>query len=172
MRRSLIVIALAGMLAAFLPGCSKPQPSPAKESLNPLDHVDSSHARPINFLHKTFTVKKYAQFEVEVPPHTVLPRIHGTFRSFVPRPGDDDLSDDSTEVRFLLMNSEQFGDYSHGHGDRTALYTVEATHDQEVEFLLPPSKDVAEKYYVLFVNSPSGAAVKHVQADFSLSFGY
>lgn len=172
MRRRFIVLCLAGMLAAWLPGCNKPKPAPAKESLNPLDHVDASHVKPIHFLHKTFTVKKYAQFAVEVPPRAVIPRIHGTFRSFVPRAGDDDLSDDSTDVGFLLMNTEQFADYSHGHGGGTALYTVEATHDHEVEYILPPTKDATEKYYVVFVNSAGGAAVKSVTADFSLSFGY
>jgi hypothetical protein len=170
MYRSLIAFLVAGMLAS-LPGC-KPKPAPTKESLNPLDHVDASRAKPINFLHKTFTVKKYAQFAIEVPPHTVIPRVHGTFRSFVPRAGDDDLSDDSTDVRFLLMNAEQFHDYSHGRGGGTALYTVEATHDHEVEFVLPPTQDAAERYYVVFVNSPGGAAVKSVAADFTLSFGY
>jgi hypothetical protein len=154
-----------------LAGWSKKQSS-AKETLNPLDHVDPSHLKPINVLHKTFTVKKFAQFQIEVPPHTVIPRVHGTFKSFVPRAGDDNLSDDTTDVGFLLMNADQFADYSHGRGGGTALYTVEATHDQEVEFVLPPTKDDPEKYYVVFVNAPGGPAVKSVEADFSLSFGY
>jgi hypothetical protein len=161
---------LAVVLAGVAMACN--QAPPAKERLNPLDHVDSSHSKPINFLHRTFTVKKYAQFPVEVPPHTVIPRIHGTLQSFVPRPGDDNLSDDSTDVSFLLMNANQFTDYSHGHGGGTALYTVEATHSHEVEFVLSPTKDASEKYYVVFVNAPGGAAVKSVTADFSLSFGY
>jgi hypothetical protein len=158
------------MLAGFAAACN--QGPPLKERLNSLDHVDSSHSRPNNFLHKTFPVKKYAQFPIEVPPHTVIPRIHGTFQSFVPRPGDDDLSDDSTDVSFLLMNAAQFAEYSRGHGGGTALYTVEATHSHEVEFVLAPTKDAPEKYYVVFVNAPGGAPVKSVTANFSLSFGY
>ncbi|PYX62825.1 MAG: hypothetical protein DMG78_32660 [Acidobacteria bacterium] len=161
----LVVVACLTLLA-----CKK-QPAP-RETTNPLDHVDSSRAKPINFLHKTFTVKKFAQFPIEVPPHTVIPRVHGSFKSFVPRPGDDDLSDDSTDVGFLLMNADQFGDYSRGHGGGTALYTVESTHDHEVEFVLPPTQDQPQKYYVVFVNSPGGRAAKSVAADFSLSFGY
>jgi hypothetical protein len=170
MRGGVLVMVVLGMVA-LLPGCSKHQ-APPRETPNTLDHVDSSHAKPVNFLHKTFTVKKFVQFPIEVPPHTVIPRIHGSFKSFVPRPGDDDLSDDSTDVGFLLMNTEQFADYSHGHGGGTALYTVEATHDHEVEFVLPPTKDAAEKYYVIFFNAPGGAAIKSVAADFTLSFGY
>lgn len=164
-------VAVAILAAASLLGCNRQQPAP-KQDIASLDHVDSSHAKPINFLHKTFTVRKYAQFLFEVPPHTVIPRLHGTFKSFVARKGDDNLSDDTTDVSFLLMNADQFADYSHGQGGGTALYTVEASHDHEVEFVLPPSRDDAEKYYVLFVNSPGGAAVKSVAADFSLSFGY
>jgi hypothetical protein len=170
MIRNLIpVLAVSSFL--LLLACNQQHQVP-KETSNPLDRIDSSHQKPINFLHKTFTVKKSAQFAIEVPPHTAIPRVHGTFKSFVPRPGDDPLSDDTTDVSFLLMNTEQFSDYSHGHGGGTALYTVEATHDHEVEFMLPPSKDDAEKYYVVFVNSPGGAPVKSVQADFTLSFGY
>jgi hypothetical protein len=169
--RQLISVLAVGMFVVLL-ACDKQPHQAAKESSNPLDRIDSSHQKPINFLHKTFTVKKSAQFPIEVPAHTVIPRVHGTFKSFVPRSGDDPLSDGSTDVGFLLMNAEQFADYSHGHGGGTALYTVEATHDHEVEFVLPPSKDDPEKYYVVFVNSPGGAPVKSVQADFTLSFGY
>ena len=158
------------LLALVLPACN--QHHPPKETSNPLDHVDSSHSKPVNFLRKTFTVKKYAQFPIEVPAHTVIPRVHGNFKSFVPRPGDDNLSDSSTDVGFLLMNADQFADYSRGQGGGTALYTVEATHDHEVEFLLPPTQDDPAKYYVVFFNSPGGAPTKTVTADFTLSFGY
>jgi hypothetical protein len=166
LRRFLPVIALSLALAA----CNRSGPS--KSTVNPLDRVDTVRLKPTNFLHKTFTVKKYASFPIEVPPHTVIPRIHGTFQSFVPRPGDDDLSDDSTDVSFLLMNTAQFAAYSHGQGGGTALYTVESTHSHEVEFVLSPTKDNAEKYYVVFVNLPGGLPVKSVTADFTLSFGY
>ena len=93
-------------------------------------------------------------------------------RDSVRRPGEDSLSDDSADVDFLLMNPEQFAEFSHGHGDGTAMYTVDPTHDHEVEFLLPPTQEEPEKYYVVFRNSPGGAALKYVEADFSLTFGY
>lgn len=168
-RKLIAVLALGSSLGLL--ACNKQHPAP-KETSNPLDRIDSSHQTPVNFLHKSFTVKKYSQFPIEVPAHTVIPRVHGTFKSFVPRPGGDPLSDDTTDVGFLLMNAEQFADYSHGQGGGTALYTVEASHDHEVEFLLPPSKDNPEKYYLVFVNSRGGAPIKTVQADFTLSFGY
>lgn len=165
--RFLALLAFAGLLGA----CNR-SAGPSKPSVNPLDRVDTARIKPNNFLHKTFTVKKYTQFLVEVPPHAVIPRIHGTFQSFVPRPGDDNLSDDSTDVGFLLMNPAQFADYAHGHGGGTALYTVESTHSHEVEFVLSPTKNNSEKYYVVFVNTPGGAPIKSVTADFTLSFGY
>jgi hypothetical protein len=52
------------------------------------------------------------------------------------------------------------------------MYTVDPTHDHEVEFLLPPTQAEPAKYYVVFRNSPGGAALKYVEADFSLTFGY
>ena len=96
MRRSLVVMVVAGIVVA-LAGCSKKQSS-GKETLNPLDHIDSSHVKPINFLHKTFPVKKYAQFAFAVPVHTVIPRLHGTFKSFIKRSGEDSISDDSADI--------------------------------------------------------------------------
>ncbi len=169
MRHRLMICTLAGMLA-IVPACKRPKPVPAREPSEPLNHV-ATNVKPVNFLHKTFTVKTSAHFAVEVPPHTAIPRIHGTFQSFVPRPGDEDLSDDTTDVQFLLMDPEQFSDYSRGQGG-TALYTVESTHDHEVEYVLPPTRDTSAKYYVVFVNAPGGAPVKSITADFSLSFGY
>ena len=165
------VMALTAALVFTLGGCSKSTP-PQKETLNPLNRADSTRVKPVHFLHKTFPVKKYVQLEFEVPIHSVIPRLRGTFKSFVRRPGDDDRSDESADVDFLLMESEQFSDFSHGQGDGTALYSVDPTHDQEVEFLLPPTQDEPKKYYLVFRNSPGGAAVKYVAADFSLTFGY
>ncbi|PYX20664.1 MAG: hypothetical protein DMG82_21455 [Acidobacteria bacterium] len=105
MRKLISVLAVS--LFVVLLACNKQHQAP-KESSNPLDRIDSSHQKPINFLHKTFTVKKSAQFSIEVPAHTVIPRVHGTFKSFVPRSGDDPLSDDSTDVGFLLNSSPTF----------------------------------------------------------------
>jgi hypothetical protein len=137
-----------------------------------LDRVDTKRVEPIHFLHKTFPLKKYVPFEFEVPPHSSIPRLHGTFKSFVRRTGGEDLSDESTDVDFILMNPDQFQDFLRSRGGGTALHSVEASHDHEVEFLLSPTEDTPEKYYIVFSNSPGGAALKYVQADFTLSFGY
>ena len=173
MRRRLPVLLIAGL--TLLSACKKEQaaaPAVSPDNLPALNKPNDAQSRPITFLHKTFTVKRSAQFSIEVPPHSVIPRIHGTFESFVPRPGDDDLSDESTDVTFLLMNSEQFADYARNPSGGTALYSVEATHNHEVDFMLPPTNDSPAKYYVVFVNAPGGAPVKSVTADLGLLFGY
>ena len=149
-------------------GCSKQRPP--EDAISPLDRVDATRSRPQNFLHKTFPVRKFAQFEFEVPPHTAIPRLTGIFRSVAPDHGD--ASNDRNNVVFLLMNAEQFRDFSQGHMTGEALYSTEPTHNQEVDFLLPPTQQNPEKYYVVFHNAGGGVAVKHIEADFSLTFGY
>jgi hypothetical protein len=44
-------------------------------------------------------------------------------KSFVTRPGDERLSDETTDVNFLRKNTNQFADFSHGRGDATVRYT-------------------------------------------------
>ena len=152
--------------------CNKSQPNAGPTKVSRLDHVDSAHVKPINFLHKTFSLKKMAAFELQVPAHSALPRLHGTFQSFVPGAKGDRLSDDSANVDMNLLTADQYSDFSHGHGEGTALYTVDPTHDHEVDFLLSPTQEDSGTYYLVFRNSPGGAPNKQVQADFSVTFGY
>jgi len=175
MGRFVFVVLVAGSLALLTACDQKKQaaaPAVSPDDLPAPTRQNDAQAKPIHFLHKTFTVKKSVPFSVEVPPHTVIPRIHGTFQSFVPRPGDDDLSDESTDVTFLLMNAEQYAGFARNPAGSMALYSVEATHNHEVEFVLPPTNDSAVKYYVVFVSAPGGVPVKSVNADFGLYFGY
>jgi hypothetical protein len=159
---------LCPALLSLAVSCNKPQ-KPSEQTLNPLDRANATRTKPENFLHKTFPVKKYAQFEFEVPPHSAIPRLTGNFKSFIPRKGEENLSSDSTNVAFLLMNADQFSDFAHGDASGTALYATEPTHNHEVDFLLPPTQQDPAKYYVVFRNS---GALKYVEADFTLTFGY
>ena len=170
MRRIAMSLFVVGVAFVSLTSCSK-KPAPQKTTVNPLDRVDNSKFQPKNFLHKTFAVKTFSSFPVEVPPHVVIPRIHGAFTSFV-KEGEDRQSDDSTDISFLLMSADQYAEYAHGNRQATALYTVDSSHDHEVEFLLPPTKEDAVKYYVVFVNLKTGKAAKMVEADFTLTSGY
>jgi len=162
------VFFLSPALLTVAIACNKPQRQP-EQTLSPLDRANSTRTKPENFLHKTFPVKKYAQFEFEVPPHSAIPRLTGTFKSFINRKGDEKLSDDTTNVSFLLMNADQFSDFSHGNITGTAVYATEPTHNHEVDFLIPPTLQDPVKYYVVFRNS---GGVKYVEADFTLTFGY
>jgi len=172
LRRFPFIFAVGGLL--LLTACKqKKQEVPVSpDHLPALATQPDAQSKPIVFLHKTFPVAKSVPFSVEVPPHSVIPRIHGTFQSFVPRPGDDDLSDASTDVTFLLMNAEQYTDFTRNPAGSTALYSVEATHNHEVEFVLPPTNDSSVTYYVVFVSAAGGVPVKTVNADFGLYFGY
>jgi hypothetical protein len=165
------VVVFFAVSLLLLAACNR-TPPPNKKEVSSFDRVDTKRVEPIHFLHKTFAVKKYAPFEFAVPAHAATPRLHGTFKSFVRRPGEDKLSDESADVDFILMNPEQYQDFLRTHGGGTALHTVEPTHDHEVEFLLSPTEADPQKYYIVFNNSPGGAALKYVQADFTLSFGY
>ena len=159
-------------LLLLLTACNKSQaPSPAT-TINSLDHVDAAQVQPINFLHKTFALKKTASFEFRVPAHTALPRLHGTFRSFIARAAGEAVSDDSADVDLVVLNGDQYADFTHGHSDGTALYAVDPTHDHEVDFLLSPTQEDSVTYYLLFRNRSGGAPSKQVQAEFSLNFGY
>jgi hypothetical protein len=166
--RSILTVTLLAEFLLLGSGCSKR--TPPENAINPLDRVNSSPSRPQNFLHKTFSVRRFAQFEFEVPPHTAIPRLTGIFKSAAPDHGDG--SDHRNDVVFLLLNAEQFSDFSQGHMTGEALYSTEPTHNQEVDFLLPPTQQKPEKYYVIFRNGGGGVAVKHIEADFRLTFGY
>jgi len=169
MYRQFIRVAMFIALSA-LAACNKSQPS--SPTVSRLDRVDSAHVRPINFLHKTFSLKKTASFEFQVPAHTALPRLHGTFQSFVAGAGGEKQSDESADVEMFVLNADQHSDFSYGGGNGTALYTVDPTHDHEVDYLLAPTQEDSVTYYLVFRNSPGGAPSKQVKADFSLTFGY
>ena len=72
MRRYPSVILIAGPLA-LLSACKQKEqtaaPTVSPDNLPALSKQNDAQSKPINFLHKTFTVKKSVQFSIEVPPH-------------------------------------------------------------------------------------------------------
>jgi hypothetical protein len=165
---AIVSIALAATLLV-LPGCNKKPHS--KVATDPLEQADSVRREPNRFLHKTFQIKKSAQFSFVVPPHTATPHLQGTFSSFVPRPGDDPLADDTTNVDFLLLTPDQYSELSNGDVNGEALYTTGPTHDHEVDYSLSPTMQEPATYFVVF-RSAGGVALKSVKADFTVSYGY
>jgi hypothetical protein len=134
---------------------------------DPGDHIAPS---PMGtggvILHRTFSVSSAASYGFVIPAHAAIPQLHGTFRSFVHPSGRS--QDQSADIGFLLLNQEQYDSFSHGHPS-DALASIDASHNQDVNFGLPASLNQPLKYYLVFRNLPHGGP-KVVQADFSVSF--
>ncbi|MGA7358230.1 MAG: hypothetical protein WBW70_05215 [Candidatus Sulfotelmatobacter sp.] len=160
---------LVAALFVFTSACQKRKPPTEEEEVLPMDRVAPSPAASTQtVLHKTFSVNTSTTFRFEIPAHAAMPHLRGNYKSFVNQLGAQ-ASDDSANVDFLLLNEDQYADFVHGHAGE-ALFSADASHDQEVNVSLPPSQDQPEKYYLVFRNSTGGVAKKLVQADFTLDF--
>jgi len=141
-------------------------PAPAAAPVQ-YDHVAAS---PVgtdqNILQKTFTLKTSVVFPFEIPAHAVRPHLHGLYTSFV---GDvHGESGSAANVDFLVLNEDQYGDFQHGRPSE-ALFSVEASHNQAVNFDLPASMNQPVKYYLVFRGS-SGESKKTIEANFKVDF--
>jgi len=158
---SLLVVAILSCAA-----CNKeapPQPAVVASS----DHVAPSPVGTSQtVLEKTFSLKASATFPFEIPAHAVQPHLHGIFESFAGQVHG--ASDDSANVDFLIMNEEQQTAFSSDHPSE-ALFDVEASHNQAINFDLPASMSRPVKYYLVFRNS-SGKGSKVVEANFRVDF--
>jgi hypothetical protein len=156
-------------IAAFLmigAGCTK-DPPPQTNTVVPSDHVAPSPVGTTQtVLQKTFNVKASATFPFEIPAHAVQPHLHGIFESFAGQVHG--ASDDSANVDFLIMNEEQQTAFASDHPSE-ALFDVEASHNQAINFDLPASMSQPVKYYLVFRNS-SGKGSKVVEANFRIDF--
>ncbi|MGC2449218.1 MAG: hypothetical protein WA477_16330 [Candidatus Sulfotelmatobacter sp.] len=132
------------------------------------DHVGGSVVGTSNkVLHQVFAVAGTVDLPFEVPAHAYNPQLHGSFRSFIQAgsapttaPGD---------VDFLLLNDEQYSALVGGHPS-DALFSADASHDQEVNANLPPTLNQAVKYHLIFRNTSPKAGKRVVQADFQIDF--
>ncbi len=153
------------LLATF--SCTKEKPAPAA-ALPASERVAPSPVGTAQtVLEKTFTLKTSASFPFEIPAHAVRPHLHGIFESFA---GEvHGASDETANLDFLILNEEQYGDFASGRQGE-ALFTVESSHNQAVNFDLPASLDQPVKYYLVFRKS-SGSGIKRVvEANFHLDF--
>lgn len=168
MSRSRFVLpVVVAALALFASACQTKKP-PAEDVALPMDRVAASPSGSQTILHKTFSLTSSASFPFEIPAHAVTPHLHGNYKSFVKQISAD-ASDDSANVDFLILKEDQYADFMHGHTGE-ALFSADASHDQDVDFSLPASQDQPQKYYLIFRNSPGGPARKIVQADFTVDF--
>jgi hypothetical protein len=168
---------LIALIAIFLlvdESCSKaPPPSPVS-TVAKSDHAPASSLVALSpvgttqtVLQKTFNLKGSATFPFEIPAHAVQPHLHGIFQSFAGHVHGE--SDETANIDLLILNQEQQADSSTSRGSE-ALFSVEASHNQAVNFDLPPSFNQPVKYYLVFRNSGGGKAGKVVEASFRVDF--
>jgi hypothetical protein len=162
LRARLAIVAVAVVLAGA--ACTKKPPA---ETILPSDRVAPSPVGTTQtVLQETFAVKKSVTFPFEVPAHAVRPHLHGIFASYLREVHG--ISDDSANVDLLIINEEQYADLNSNRPSE-ALMSVEASHNQAVNFDLPASLNQPVKYYLVFRNS-SGGGSKIVDATFRVDF--
>jgi hypothetical protein len=145
--------------------CNKEAP-PQSAYVAPSDRVAPSPVgTSLTILQKTFSLKSSATFPFEIPAHAVQPHLHGIFESFAGQLHG--ASDETANVDFLIMNEEQQTAFA---SDRPseALFDVDASHNQAINFDLPVSMNHPVKYYLVFRN-PQGKS-KVVEANFRVDF--
>jgi hypothetical protein len=161
---------LAAPIAIFLlanGACKKESPPPA----TPVAKSEHAAPSPVGttqaVLQKTFNLKASATFPFEIPAHATQPHLHGIFEAFT---GDvHGASDESANIDFFVLNQEQQADSSTNRGSE-AMFSVEASHNQAVNFDLPPSFNQPVKYYLVFRNPSGGKGSKVVEASFRVDF--
>ena len=169
MNRTLILLLLAALLLSANLNCEKPAPAPP-EQLAPIDRINPSPVGTSqSIVHKTFTVTRSVNFPLDIPAHATRPQLHGTYRSFVQGVGAAMVSDQQADVDFLILNEEQYADFAQGRAGGV-VFSVDASHSQDVNFDFPPSGDQPEKYYLVFRNSSERDGPSVVDADFTAAF--
>jgi hypothetical protein len=161
---------LAGLLIALtvaLVACNKDEPEPTS-TVSPSERVAPSPVGTTQtVLDKTFPLKDTATYPFEIPSHAAMPHLHGMFESFAGQAKGP--SDDSANIDFLILTQDQEADFSNNRPSE-ALFTVEASHNQAVNFDLPTSLDHSVKYYLVFRNPEGKKSSKVVEATFRVDF--
>jgi hypothetical protein len=155
----------SAVLLLFTFACQRPKPQ--EETVEPMARSATPPAQHI--LHKTFSVEKYESFVVQVPPHCLRPRLHGDFRSFRYGEQGNRASDDAASVDVLLLDEQQFKNFTQGPGG-DSMRSVLASYERQMDWALPSSFDNPQKYYLVFNNSTGKPKTKIVEADLTLSF--
>jgi len=142
-----------------------------KKAPEPLSHFEHIAPSPVGttqtVVEKTFAVKNSATFPFEIPAHAVRPHLHGIFQSFVGQVHGG--SDETANLDFLVLNEAQYADFVRGRPSE-ALFSVEASHNQAVNYDLPASLDQPVKYYLIFRSADRGGPKKVVEASFRVDY--
>jgi len=159
------LIAVFAILSASL-ACDKDS-EPERPAAS-YEHVGPSPVgttQPV--VQKKFSLKSSVTFPFEVPVHAATPHLQGTYESFLGTAHG--ASDDTANIDFLILNEDQQADFA-ANRPGEAMLTVEASHDQNVNFNLPPTLNTPVKYYLVFRNPDGGKTTKAVSAEFHIDF--
>jgi hypothetical protein len=148
--------------------CTKDAPRPAPSRVAPSDRVAPSPVGTSQtVLQKTFALRDSAVFPFEIPAHAAQPHLHGIFESFVGQVHG--VSDETANIDFLILNEQQNNDLANNRPSE-AIFTVEGSHSQAVNFDLPASMNQPVKYYLVFRHGESKKGSKVVEANFHVDF--
>ena len=143
---------------------STPEKPPVPHPLGKPNPKDLIAPSPVGtsgvILHRTFSVANAVDFPFIIPAHAATPKLRGHYQS--------QSADENTNVGFLLMNEEQYTDFINRR-PIDSLFSVDSSHDQDINFGLPSSLSQPAKFYLVFRNSP-GEGRKTVKADFAVDF--
>ena len=161
-------VSVVGPLAVWMHEANPGQPTEPKRvwsgPLQPMDHASSAAPLADKYLRANFPLKKSAQFTFVIPPHTVSPRLHGSFQSSIRHSTSDDAKD--AEIELMLLSAQQYDDFIHGRpGDST--FELDAA-SQTVDFLLPPAHDQPQEYHLVF-RDPAARPKLFVKAEFAVN---
>jgi len=173
-RQAQNIVTIAGPLANYekdeeTPKAKDSKPSEVRDyKPTAFDRVgDSPVGSSSPIVHKTFPVAAVVDVPFQVPAHAATPQLRGTYRSFR-KEGGTQKSDASANVEFLVLNEQQFKDLLNGH-DSDAVFSADASHEQEVNTSLPPTIERPATYHLIFRNDAK-AVKKSVEADFHIDF--
>ena len=159
-----IVIAVAVCAGA----CTNQAASPPKPAIAPSDLVAKSPVGTAQtILEKTFNLKGSATFPFEIPAHASQPHLHGIFESFAGQARGP--SDETADIDFLILSEEQQANLA-ANRPSEALFSVESSHNQSVNFDLPASMAQPVKYYLIFRSAQDNKSIKVVRAQFRIDF--
>jgi len=165
------MVTMAGPLAEWMQDGNAAKPVSNERRIgkpHPNDHIAPSPVGSSSaVVHKTFAISNAVNFSFEIPAHAVNAQLRGNYRSFAAQLKVQ-ASDETADVAFLLMNEEQYATFIKG-GSPDTLLNLDPSHDQDVNFDLPASRDLPVKYYLVFRNDPREGK-KIVQADFKVAF--
>ncbi|MGO8793339.1 MAG: hypothetical protein ACLQLC_00820 [Candidatus Sulfotelmatobacter sp.] len=162
----------AALILGFTAGCkSKDQDKAAQGEIASIDRVGSSPLGTSQVvLHKDFVVRASSVFSFEIPAHAAMPHLRGSYKSFVTKLGVQ-TNEDAANVDFFVLTEEQYADFVQGGaGTGDMLFSVDDSHQQNVDVVLPPSLNQTRKFYLVFRNTPGGDANKAIRANLRVDF--